>query len=182
MAGMEAKTRHRGVPADNLVTLQSFSRNVQPQGTFVMTLLLILPLNRCETSLFVEADGYIAPGQDWRWQQDKRQRGGGHAAPSPGRPGVVKDERRTVYVGNLPYRASEDDIEALFSTAGRVVDVRRGAGPDGAPASLCTPRGLPLGQLLLGSSPLDSQKPICFTPQPATRVRSVLRKRKFRPA
>lgn len=33
--------------------------------------------------------------QDWRWQQNKRSKGS-HAAPSLGRPGVVKDNSRTV--------------------------------------------------------------------------------------
>ena len=71
--------------------------------------------------------------QDWRWQQQggKRHKGQ-HAAPSLGRPGVVKDERKSVYVKNLPFRASEEDIVALFAQAGPVADVRRGAGPDGA--------------------------------------------------
>ncbi|CAL8469438.1 g8979 [Coccomyxa elongata] len=68
--------------------------------------------------------------QSWRWQQNKRSKGG-HAAPSLGRPDVVKDERKTVYVKNLPYRASEDDIIAFFSQAGPVADVRRGAEADG---------------------------------------------------
>jgi RNA recognition motif-containing protein len=70
--------------------------------------------------------------QDWRGQQQrKRPRGASHAAPSLGRPGVVKDERRTVYVGNLPYAATEEDIAGFFAQCGRIVDVRRGATPDG---------------------------------------------------
>ena len=36
-----------------------------------------------------------------------------------------------VYVRNLPFQASEQDIEAFFLQAGSVEDVRRGAGPDG---------------------------------------------------
>ncbi len=74
--------------------------------------------------------------QSWRWQQNKRSKGG-HAAPSLGRPDVVKDERKTVYVKNLPYRATEDDIIAFFSQAGPVADVRRGAEADGARSSPC---------------------------------------------
>lgn len=71
--------------------------------------------------------------QSWRWQQNKRSKGGGHAAPSLGRPDVVKDDRKTVYVKNLPYRATEDDIIGFFSQAGPVADVRRGAEADGVP-------------------------------------------------
>lgn len=67
--------------------------------------------------------------QTWRWQQNKRSKS--YAAPSLGRPDVVKDDRRTVYVRNMPFRATEDDIIAFFSQAGKVEDVRRGADTDG---------------------------------------------------
>ena len=73
--------------------------------------------------------------QSWRWQAPKRARM--HmAAPSPGRPGVAKDDKLTVYVGNLPYAAEEADLVAHFEQAGPVTDVRRGAAPDGAPTPL----------------------------------------------
>lgn len=49
---------------------------------------------------------------------------------------MVKDERKTVYVKNLPYRANEDDIFAFFSQAGPVADVRRGAEADGGQHSI----------------------------------------------
>lgn len=84
------------------------------------------------------ADAVVC-AQSWRWQQNKRSKGG-HAAPSLGRPDVVKDDRKTVYVKNLPYRATEDDIIGFFSQAGPVADVRRGAEADGAcPSSLLYP-------------------------------------------
>ena len=68
--------------------------------------------------------------QTWRWQAPKRART--HiAAPSLGRPGVAKDDKLTVYVKNLPYAAEEADLVAHFEQAGPVVDVRRGAAPDG---------------------------------------------------
>ena len=72
--------------------------------------------------------------QSWRWQAPKRARTQASAAPSLGRPGVVKDDKKTVYVKNLPYAAEEADLAAHFEQAGPVVDVRRGAAPDGAPA------------------------------------------------
>ena len=40
-----------------------------------------------------------------------------------------------VYVRNLPFAATEQDIDHFFSQAGHVEDVRRGAGPDGTSAS-----------------------------------------------
>ena len=57
----------------------------------------------------------------------------GAAAPSPGRPGVVKDDRKSVYVRNLPFKATEEDLDGFFSQVGRVIDVRRGANSEGAP-------------------------------------------------
>ena len=54
--------------------------------------------------------------------------------PSLGRPGVVKDNRKTVFVRGLRPDASEADIEDFFApvlaeTGGKVVDVRRRAAP-----------------------------------------------------
>ena len=72
----------------------------------------------------------VAGAQNWRWQDKKKQRTG-NAAPSPGRPGVVKDDRKSVYVRNLPFRATEEDLDNFFSQVGRVVDVRRGANSEG---------------------------------------------------
>ena len=72
-----------------------------------------------------------AGAQSWRWQDKKKQRVG-NAAPSPGRAGVVKDDRKSVYVRNLPFRAAEEDLDSFFSQVGRVVDVRRGANSEGA--------------------------------------------------
>lgn len=63
-----------------------------------------------------------------------------------GRPGVVVDETKSVYVNNLPYTATEEDVVAFFSQAGRVVDYRRREKEEGsdlpfsyqpAPSSAC---------------------------------------------
>jgi len=40
------------------------------------------------------------------------------------RESAVTDHRRTLYVGNLPWRATEDDLVALFSQYGPLLDVR----------------------------------------------------------
>ena len=66
--------------------------------------------------------------QNWRWQSR-----GWRAQPPPslGRPGVTKDEDASVYASNLPWRATEQDVEAFFASAGRVVDIRRKANKDG---------------------------------------------------
>ena len=87
--------------------------------------------------------GPTLAAQSWRWQAPKRARM--HmAAPSPGRPGVAKDDKLTVYVGNLPYAAEEADLVAHFEQAGSVVDVRRGAAPDGAPTTQSSALACPL--------------------------------------
>ena len=38
----------------------------------------------------------------------------------------MQDDRRTVYVGNLPYAAEDDDIAEFLQQCGEVEDVRRG--------------------------------------------------------
>ncbi len=43
--------------------------------------------------------------QDWRWQQNKKSKGN-HAAPSLGRPGVVKDNSKTVSPFSEPFVAA----------------------------------------------------------------------------
>ena len=74
-----------------------------------------------------------ASAQPWRWTQPaaKRARSAPRGTPSHGRPGVVSAARKTVYVGNLSPDATEEEVEKLFSGAGRVVDIRRSAGPGG---------------------------------------------------
>ena len=74
--------------------------------------------------------------QSWRWQDNKKARQS--AAPSMGRPGVVKDDRKTIYVKNLPFRATEEELDGFFSQVGKVVDVRRGTTADGGnPLAYC---------------------------------------------
>ena len=69
-------------------------------------------VDRCEAAL-----------QDWRWQDNKRQK---TAAASLGRDDIVKDDRKSIYVRNLPFSAEEEDITGYFSACGEVTDVRRG--------------------------------------------------------
>lgn len=44
---------------------------------------------------------------------------------------MVKDDRKTIYVRNVPYSATEDDVVSFFSACGVVVDFHRGM-TDGA--------------------------------------------------
>ena len=75
-------------------------------------------------------------GQAWRWQESgKRKRP--VANPIPGRPGVVKDAAATIYAKNLPFSATEEDIEGFFSRAGPIVDIRRPPDDQGRPVGHC---------------------------------------------
>ena len=38
----------------------------------------------------------------------------------------MKDDRKSIYVRNLPYKAEEEDLIGFFSACGEVTDVRRG--------------------------------------------------------
>lgn len=65
--------------------------------------------------------------------QSEAPRRGDAAAPAAGGAGSAPD--RTLYVGNLPYNASPQDLEEIFSAsgAGPIVRVHLPAGPDGRP-------------------------------------------------
>ena len=62
---------------------------------------------------------------------NKRQR---MAAPSEGRRDIVKDKAKTIFVRNVPFAATEEDIVAYFSaavgTAGTVEDIVRKKNPE----------------------------------------------------
>eukprot|EP00891_Asterochloris_glomerata_P004628 jgi/Astpho2/4628/e_gw1.00067.405.1_t len=60
-------------------------------------------------------------GQDWRWQTNKKPNIQ-YAAPSLGDPDVVRDDSKTLFVRNLPFRASEQDIREYFAQAGPVLN------------------------------------------------------------
>jgi RNA recognition motif-containing protein len=53
--------------------------------------------------------------QSWRWDGAKKARTG------PAKPTVPIVSERSIYVKNLPYGGTEEDIEAFFSRAGTVV-------------------------------------------------------------
>uniref|UniRef100_A0A383W3L9 RRM domain-containing protein n=1 Tax=Tetradesmus obliquus TaxID=3088 RepID=A0A383W3L9_TETOB len=75
----------------------------------------------------------------WRWMPPKRMRGGVPQGATPfqpwGRPGVLKDSARSVFVRNLPFESTYEDLSTFFSQAGEVEDIRRGAQPDSGRAN-----------------------------------------------
>jgi diadenosine tetraphosphate (Ap4A) HIT family hydrolase len=82
-------------------------------------------------------DGELG-SQSWRWadRSSKRQRGS-IAAPSLGRADVERDRAKTVFVRNVPFRASEDELVTFFSRAGPVVDLVRRTNTEGKLNSFC---------------------------------------------
>jgi hypothetical protein len=60
----------------------------------------------------------------WRWMAPKRQRGGVPQGSTPfqpwGWPGVLKDSARSVFVRNLPFESTYEDLSTFFSQAGEV--------------------------------------------------------------
>jgi hypothetical protein len=78
------------------------------------------------------------PAQPWRWAPAP-----GHGQAPGGRERAPKRPRSddagpanteaTVFVRNLAFGASDDDIRAFFAPAGEVVEVRIGVGADGRP-------------------------------------------------
>lgn len=58
--------------------------------------------------------------QSWRWEEKKKSK------QVSGGPDMVQDDRRTIYVGNLPYNAEDEDIAAFLQLCGEVEDVKRG--------------------------------------------------------
>ena len=70
---------------------------------------------------------------------------------SLGRPGVVKDDYKTVFVRNISFKASEAEITDFFTQAGKVEDVRRGTDDTGL-SCCCFP--LQLASFLLQAARL----------------------------
>jgi len=57
--------------------------------------------------------------------------------PIPGRPGVKRDPAATIFARNLPFAATESDLEAFFARAGEIVDIRRPGDDKGRPVGHC---------------------------------------------
>ena len=66
----------------------------------------------------------VADVQDWRYQQNKRQKTGG--AEAWGQANVIPDRRKTVFIRNLPFKATQQDVASFFAACGAITDIRRG--------------------------------------------------------
>jgi len=75
--------------------------------------------------------------QTWRWEQAGGKRPRPAGKPIPGRPGVAKDAAATIYARNVPFAATEQDLEAFFSKIGQIVDIRRPGDDKGRPLGHC---------------------------------------------
>jgi len=74
--------------------------------------------------------------QSWRWQKHKKRQKV-MAAPSLGRKDIVKDRSKTIFVRNVPFSATEEELLAFFGNAGQVVDIVRRANQDGKLNTYC---------------------------------------------
>lgn len=72
-----------------------------------------------------EAESAGDGAQDWRWQERGKRPRAPAAAPSLGRADIPRDRRRTIFVRNVPFAASEATIIEFFSQAGKVEDLVR---------------------------------------------------------
>lgn len=75
--------------------------------------------------------------QTWRWQDLSKRPKITSAAPSLGKKDVMKDRSKTIFVRNVPFRATEEDLISFFSQAGPVVDVVRRTNREGKLNTFC---------------------------------------------
>lgn len=77
------------------------------------------------------AEGDAPGGQGWRWEGQGG--GGARQGGAPPGPGIVQDSRKTVFVKNLPFSASRDELRDHFKACGEVIELRWNRGRDGRP-------------------------------------------------
>ena len=75
--------------------------------------------------------------QTWRWQDGAKRSKMPAAAPSLGRQDVVKDRSKTIFVRNVPFSATEEELVNYFSSCGTIVDIVRKANQDGKLNTYC---------------------------------------------
>ena len=78
------------------------------------------------------ADGDAPGGQGWRWEQPGGRQRGASGATANGS-GIIQDSRKTVFVKNLPFSASRDELHDHFKACGEVIELRWNRGRDGRP-------------------------------------------------
>ncbi|KAG2490789.1 hypothetical protein HYH03_010711 [Edaphochlamys debaryana] len=80
-----------------------------------------------------EADEMAADPNFSRWQQSgakkPRRDAPAQAQPIAGKPDVPRDPWQTVVVKNLPWAATEEELETFFGQAGKVINIWRGTNP-----------------------------------------------------
>ena len=65
--------------------------------------------------------------QSWRWGDQNGKRTKHHQPSRFDKSAIVVNSRKSAFVRNLPYKATEEDIITFFApTAGTIVDIRRG--------------------------------------------------------
>lgn len=75
--------------------------------------------------------------QSWRWEDRAKKGKMARAAPSLGRQDIEKDRSKTIFVRNVPFAATEEELITFFSSAGTVVDIVRRANQEGKLNTYC---------------------------------------------
>lgn len=142
-AGREAQGSAFEVFVGNLswsVTEEDLRQQFTPCGTIVRVKVLTSPDGRSKGAAFVGFDNPASvdtalamAGTEFLGRQLKVSKAGDKPAPRRDAPPAARPDNNVVFVGNVSYQCSEDDLRAFFAGCGPIKSVRMARGEDGRP-------------------------------------------------